>query len=467
MAEQYFEPYLGYQLPGGAEMTPGLLADMLGDYRARRLPRLAALRDAYEGDHAILRKPAKAAFKPDNRLVANFPKQIVDTMVGYFLGVPVRIAGDDEAAVRFLTDWGERVGADDVDAELSKTCDVYGCAYEVLWRDESAEPRPSVVTPMNCFCVWDDTVAHRMLYAVRFFEDRNRFDGEQDCWRGTLYTPTEEIPFVEQGGVHMGEPAPHGFPGVPVVEYVENEERRGLFEGVLSLVEAYEDALSEKANDVDYYADAYLSILGARLDEATLNALRDTRIINLDSTAGNDITVQFLSKPQSDGTQENLLDRLERLIFELSMVADVSAEDFGTASGIAIRYRLQAMSDLALVKERKFRRGLRERWRLLVGYAGTTGIDPGAWASVRPVFTRNIPANLVEEAQVAAQLSGIVSEETQLSVLSCVDSPAEEMERKDEEAERAAASVTLPRAAPAQGPATGPAPDEGDAPEGV
>lgn len=447
--QQYYEPHLGYRLPAGTEMTPKLLARILHDYRSGQLPRYEGLRDAYEGRHAILSKPQKEEYKPDNRLVTNFQRQIVDTMVGYFLGVPIRLTGDgtpeSDAAVSWLQDWGALVGSDDVDAELSKACDIYGSAYEVLWRDADASPRTSVATPMGCLMVFDDTVARRPMYAARFFLDANRFDGEADCLRGTLYTPTEEVPFEERGGIHFGDPAPHGFPGVPVVEYVENEERRGLFEGVQSLVEAYEDALSEKANDVDYYADAYLAILGARLNDETLKHLRDSRIINLSGSDADKVLVQFLSKPEADGTQENLLARLERLIYSLSMVADISDEDFGTASGIAIRYRLQAMSDLALVKERKFRRGLRERWRLLLGYAATTGVDPGAWLTVTSRFTRNLPANLVEEAQVAAQLSGIVSEETQLSVLSCVESPADEMARKASEADEAAEGVTFPR----------------------
>lgn len=453
--QQYYEPYLGYSLPAGTEMTPRLLGDILHDHRSRYLPRYEGLRDAYEGRHAILSKPPKAEYKPDNRLVTNFQRQIVDTMVGYFLGTPIRLVGDgtpeSDAAVEWLQGWGTLVGADDIDAELSKACDIYGSAYEVMWRDDDASPRSSVATPMGCIVVHDETVARRPMYAARFFLDSNRFDGEADCLRGTLYTPTEEVPFEDRGGIHFGDPTPHGFPGVPVVEYVENEERRGLFEGVQSLVEAYEDALSEKANDVDYYADAYLSILGAKLDEQTLKHLRDSRIINLSGSDAGKVLVQFLSKPEADGTQENLLARLERLIYSLSMVADISDEDFGTASGIAIRYRLQAMSDLALVKERKFRRGLRERWRLLLGYAATTGVDAGAWLTVTPRFTRNLPANLVEEAQVAAQLSGIVSEETQLSVLSCVESPADEMERKAGEAEEAASSVTYPRASAVPG----------------
>lgn len=441
-----YEPYLGYSVPAGTEMTVGLLSDMLGDYRANHLDRLAALRRAYEGDHAILHRQAKAEYKPDNRLVANYAKQMVDTMVGYFMGVPIRLASDDEKALAAIEEWNSYVGDDDLNAELSKLCDIYGSALEVMWRDEDARPQSSPLSPMNGFVVHDDTVARRPLYAVTFFLDDNRFDGEPDALRGTLYTPTHEVPFSDLGGIRLtGEPVPHGFPDVPVVEYVENEERRGLFEGVMSLIDAHEEALSEKANDVDYYADAYLKVLGARLDGETLRKLRDSRIINMEGDDASKVVVEFLAKPEADATQEHLIDRLERLIFTLGMVADVSDEDFGTASGIAIRYRLQAMSDLAMTKERKFRKGLSRRWRLVLGYAGTTGVDPDAWMRIRPTFTRNVPANLLEESQIAQNLAGITSAETQLSVLSCVDSPAEELRRKEEEQAGQVEALTAPR----------------------
>lgn len=425
--------FAGFRVSPGTEMTADMLAEMVGEHRAKVAPRMERLRREYEGDHPILHKQPKAEYKPDNRLVANFPRQLVDTMVGYFLGNPVSITGEDKTAVEWLAEWGRTVGSDDVDAELSKTCDIYGSAFEVLWRDADAYPMTSVRAPSECFLVRDDTVAETVLYGVRYYEDRNRYDAEADGVRGTLYTPVYEIPFEYSGGVRFGEPVAHGFPGVPIVEYVENSDRKGLFEDVLTLVHAYEDAISEKANDVDYYADAYLSILGAELDEETLNQLRDSRIINLASADLQNISVQFLGKPESDGTQEHLIDRLERLIYRLSMVADISDDDFGTASGVAIRYRLQAMSDLALVKERKFRRGLSERWRLLFGYAATTGVPADAWRVIVPVFTRNIPANLLEESQIAANLAGIVSEETQLSILSCVENARDEMERKEAE----------------------------------
>ena len=55
---------------------------------------------------------------------------------------------------------------------------------------------------------------------------------------------------------------------------------------------------------------------------------------------------------------------------------------------------------------------------------------------------RNMPDDLQSEASVAGQLSGIVSEETQLSVLSCVSDPKAEMQRKRDEQEEKADAIS-------------------------
>lgn len=444
--QQYYSPFAGYQIPADAELDGKMLSNMLSDYLSNKVPRYAQLRKAYEGDYAILHKDKKAAFKPDKRLVTNYAKQIVDSMTGYFLGNPIRLAGDDDKAMNQIELWNAYNDSDDLDAELSKTCDIYGSALEFMWRDETANACSSCETPMNGFLIFDDTVQHKMLYAVRFFLDTNKFDKETDVYRGTLYTPVYEIGFEwASGSVRFGEPAAHGFPDVPVVEYINNEEHTGLFEGVLSLIDAHNEALSEKANDVDYYADAYLKVTGAMIDQKTLKELRDSRIINIAGQDSQDVVIDFLAKPDADATQEHLIDRLEKLIFEMSMVANVSTENFGTASGVAIRYRLLSMSNIAIAKERKFRRSLSRRWRLILGYAGNPSTNKDGWQTIRATFTRNLPNNLLEETQIAGNLSGVVSKETQLSTLSCVDSPAHEIERMNDEAEEHAQALVPTR----------------------
>jgi SPP1 family phage portal protein len=139
-----------------------------------------------------------------------------------------------------------------------------------------------------------------------------------------------------------------------------------------------------------------------------------------------------MSKPSADGTQENLLERLERLIFAISMVANISDENFGSATGVALKYKLQAMSNLAKTKERKFTSGMNRRYKILFS-SPLSKVPKDAWVQLHYKFTPNIPANRLEEAQEAAQLEGIVSHETQLKVLSIVDDVQGELKKIEEE----------------------------------
>ena len=59
-------------------------------------------------------------------------------------------------------------------------------------------------------------------------------------------------------------------------------------------------------------------------------------------------------------------------------------------------------------------------------------------------FTFNYPANLLEEAQIAAQLSGIVSKETQLKIISAVEDVQEELNKIEKEADPLEYSTDYP-----------------------
>src|SRR5699024_724034 len=68
---------------------------------------------------------------------------------------------------------------------------------------------------------------------------------------------------------------------VPIIEVIENEERMSLIEPVEFLINSYNKAISEKSNDIDYFADAYLKIIGAYVPEEELNEMRKTRTVNI------------------------------------------------------------------------------------------------------------------------------------------------------------------------------------------
>lgn len=417
-----------FRISKNTEMTLPLLTEFLDEHRKEVNDRYQKLLDVYKSDHDILHQAAKPKYKPDNRIVANFPKYIVDTMNGFFIGNPIKTVADDDKVAEFVEYIDQYNDQDDNNAELSKLMSIFGKGYEMYFTDESAELCITYLSPIEAFMIFDDSILERPLYFVRRYTDRDNNEwGSISSEYGVRY-------FKVTGGVEWTDEdwAPHYFPGVPATEYAENAEKQGIFEPVLTLVNAYNKALSEKANDVDYFADAYLKVLGAKVASEDVQFIRDNRIVNFEGENADKLIVDFMGKPEGDTTQENLLERTERLIFQISMVANISDENFGASTGIALKYKLQAMSNLEKTKERKFTSGMNRRYKLLFGHPASK-VPADAWTQLHYRFTPNIPANLLEEAQIAAQMEGIVSHETQLKVLSVVDDVQGELDKIEEE----------------------------------
>lgn len=395
-----------------------------------RMQRYDYLENLYKGFHDVYKQPEKEGWKPDNRLAVNFPRYITETFMGYGYGIPIKETHSDENINAAIIEFRNNNEITDHEYELFRKVCIYGHAWEYIYQDEVAKTKMTVCTPKELFVVYDDTVKRRALFGVRYgyHETEGDYRGER---YGEILTRTQVESF-EGNKKSEGQDNPYGY--IPCVEYRLNDERIGLFEEVAGLVEAYNHAVGEKANDVDAFAEAYLAILGEEVDEDDVKEIRDKRLINLFGTNdAKDILVQFLQKPTADGTQENLLNRLERLIYQISMVANISDENYGTATaGIALAYKLQAMSNLALGFDRKIEKSLRKRYKIFCSLQ-TNVPDKDAWREIEIKTTRNLPKNILEEVQTASQLEGMVSKETQLSVLSIVPDVFKEIEKMEQE----------------------------------
>ncbi len=392
------------------------------------------LKNMYRGIMSIDDEPTKDPWKPDNRLTVNFTKYIVDTFTGYFNGIPVKKSHSDKEILSKLQEFDNLNDMEDEESELAKMACIYGRAFELLYQDEETRTNVTYNTPENIFMVYDDTIKQEPLFAVRYgYDDDYKLYGE-------VYT--KETTYALNGTMgfyNMTEQAPNPFDDLPVVEFYFNEERMSIFESVISLVNAFNKAISEKANDVDYFSDQYLAFLGAAVEEEDLKNIRSNRVINYygEGSEAKNVDVKFLEKPDSDSQTENLLDRLTKLIFQTTMVANISDESFGSSSGVSLAYKLQAMSNLALSFQRKFQSSLNSRYKLYCELS-TNVSNKDAWKDIEYTFTRNEPKDIKEQAETANILKGITSEETALSVISVIPDVQAEMEKiKKEEASTA------------------------------
>jgi len=410
------------------ELTIELVEELITEHKGM-LVRYKQLEAMYYGEMAIDDMPTKEPWKPDNRVATPFPKYIVDTFMGYFIGKPVKITHSNDRIQEKLSEFDNLNNVEDKNFELAKWACIYGNSIELIYQNEETQTRTATLKPTEAFIVYDNSIEPKPLYGVWY---GNNDDNKQV---GTIYTRTDIKDFIENKFI---EEKPHPYPSVPMNEYVHNTEMMGIFEPVIPIINQLNKAISAKANDVDYFAEAYLAFIGGRLDldDEKLKNIRENRVINYESdgVSSNSVDVKFLDKPNADGTQENLIDRLEQWLYQTSMVANISDESFGNSSGTSLAYKLQSMSNLALNMQRKLRASLQERYRLFFSLeTNINKADAESYADIEYTFDRNIPRNLLEESQIMQNVDGITSKETQLGVFSRIDNVKSEVDRIEKE----------------------------------
>ncbi len=227
---------------------------------------------------------------------------------------------------------------------------------------------------------------------------------------------------------------------IPIIEVMENDERLSVIKNVLPLVDEIDKAMSEKANDVDYFADAYMKVLGAILSEDDLENLRNYRIIVLKSRGSDDpsetpesLDIDFLSKQNADETQENLIDRIVDNLYQVSMITNLNDKDFGNSTGVALEMKYKPMLNLATLKSRGFTESLKDMYQVVFASDLIENIIREAWKDVDINFQYDLPHDTLSEAQTAQILSNLVSSETWLKILSIGNDPWQEQERIEQE----------------------------------
>ena len=129
---------------------------------------------------------------------------------------------------------------------------------------------------------------------------------------------------------------------------------------------------------------------------------------------------------------------MEKLIFTIAMVCNVSDNNFATSSGIALRMKMSPMQNLAAGDWRLDQASMKTFWRLVFSNP-VNAISPDAWQTMEFKHYLNYPDDVESAADVAVKLSDVVSKRTQLGILPTsivpdVDAELEEINAETEEA---------------------------------
>lgn len=416
------------------ELTTALVKKFIDSYKQNELPRLQKLEEYYEAKNEILKRLMADETKPNNKIANPYASYITDTLTGYFMGEPISYSALDEKILEELNLIFEYNDEADENVELARACSIYGKAFELLYVDLDGAVRFKRLDTKECIPIFDDTIENDLLYLIRFYPEK---DWEQDknfTWIEIIdKTATRRYRANENyGDMVLIEEIPHYFGMCPIVIFKNNEEETGDFEKVISLIDAYDKLESDSLNDFEYFCDAYLALIGFTADADDVKTMKENRVLLLDK----DTDAKWLTKDEHDSTIENMKIRIDKDIHKFSKCPNLSDEDFASnASGVAIKYKMVGTENLVSVKERKFKKGLQRRLEL-ISILQDKKYSTFDWRAIDIIFTRNLPTNDTEIANMVNTLSSIVSTETLLAQLPFVENVQDEMERIDKEKEK-------------------------------
>lgn len=359
-----------------------------------------------------MQKVATDVGKPCNRIVTNYCYNIVQNYLGYITGIDVAYSSpNDFDAIQDVLNYND---VRTEDSEYLRNALIFGRAFEINYVDEDAIQRFKVLDSRECIPIYSNDLNNDLLYVIRYYV-ADTVNNDQDEYYIEVYGNKFIRKYKSSNAfatLSLLEEQPNYYNQVPVTVFSLNADEESVFDKVMTLQDAYNKLLSSEVDDFESFCDAYLVLKGCMADADDLVAMKQNRVLMMDA----DAEASYLTKSVSDTQIENMLKNINDTIHKIANSPDFNDEKLMAQSGIAMRYKLVGFENVSSNIVANMTKALQKRIELICSILHLTGSD-NTWRDVHIVFTRNLPENITETAQVINQLRGIVSDKTLISLL--------------------------------------------------
>lgn len=372
----------------------------------------------------------------NNKVNSDFFGEIVDFSTGYFAGEPISysysrtaeaegVTGGAEAVdavSKRLTDFTVRSNMFGVDMETTKNAKIYGYSGRLFYIDPDGQERVMAVPGYETIILSKTDIAEPK-YAVRYYETA-AVSGKK-TWTVEFYDNTyiytyegllSRLSFVSQ--------AEHGFDYCPLQGIENNKECMGDAEKVLTEIDDYDKVLSDNSNELEAFVHAML-LIALDLDDDEARKAQKSGILIVPQVGANPVQdpAKWVTKNINDAFTEHHLQRVEDNIYRFSKTPNLNDQAFGTASGVALKFKLHGLETKCAMFEASMMNAAQHMWRVLCSSWNKRGLnaDPLQFCME---FHRNFPLDKLSEAQAAqAWLAAKMPMEWVVSQIAGVDDP--------------------------------------------
>lgn len=387
----------------------------------------------------------------DNRVPRNFYGLLVNQKAAYMFTAPPLFDVGNQSSNQAIADTLGDIYAKNC-KDLCVNASNAGMAWLHYWIDENDEFEYGIVDSKQIIPIWSTHLNKELLAVLRVYKniddvgktwDIYEYWTDTECWayqKAADDTIDEGLmgysmfmDFVNAGVGAEPNQLSHDLGRVPFIPFPNNNIAVSDLDNVKALVDTYDKVYSGFANDLEDIQE--IIFLLTNYDGTDLNSflsdIKKYKTVKMQSSGADDRSgLETLTIDIPVEAREKLLDMTRKAIFEQGQGVDPQPQDFGNASGVALKYLYSLLELKSGLMETEFRLGFGQLVRAICQAKNI------AVTNITQTWTRTAIANDSELATICKDSVGIISNKTIMKNHPFVENADEEEKQLAKEKEQ-------------------------------
>ena len=407
------------------EITKENIGKVLADafeIHLRNVAEIKYLQEYERGVQPILRRKKEVRPEINNKIVENHAAEITAFKVGYVFGSPITFVqranvdadgengNTDDKKLAILNEMMFEEGKAAQDQALGKDISICGVGYRIVLPKRVKEGVSAFsilrLNPTNAFVVKYNDIYKKPALGVSYVQLAD------STYRVGAYT--DSLYFELEGrdliSLKVTSVAVNRVGLQPIIEYRNDDERMGCFERVISLLDALNEATSDRLNGLAQFVQSILWMNNCEIDSEQMEQLKDKLGLLTKSEAGNPASVQYLTATLDQAQTQTLIDYLYGQILQIAGVPGREQSTGGnTGQAIMLSNGWQIAETHARSVEQTFTQSERQMLKVVLRILSLTETSEVADLKLSDIdikFSRNRTDSLLVKTQGLSNMLG-------------------------------------------------------------
>lgn len=371
------------------------------------------LQNYEKGKQPILDRIKEIRPEINFKAVENHATEITTFKVGYVFGSPItyvqrasvdkegNTAEVDDKAIAILNEMMFEESKASKDKTLGKNIAVSGTGYRIVLPKKERTGVSAVdilgLNPRTTFIVRANNIFKTKLIGASYVETKDNVI-KMGAYTKDAYYELEK----NKGGFEIVS-IKSNLIGIPIVQYRYDDERMCCFERVIPLLDALNEATSDRLNGLAQFVQSILWMNNCEIDSEQMKQLKDNLGLLTKSEPGNPASVQYLTATLDQSQTQTLINYLYEQILQIAGVPGREQSTGGnTGQAILLSNGWQIAETQAKNLEQIFSESEREMLGLILKICAMTETNELANLKLSDIdikFSRNRTDSLLVKTQ--------------------------------------------------------------------